>query len=161
MPIERSNVPGLAQPPGYTHLATVSEARLAFIAGQVPLNERGELVGHGDAIAQVRQCLRNLAACLAAAGATPGDVVRTTVYVAAEERAVLERVWQALLDWSRRRWCARRPRCWAFAILAMRVSSWRSSAPPPCRPPRSGNSLPETWFALIATVPSRFPLRRR
>jgi enamine deaminase RidA (YjgF/YER057c/UK114 family) len=92
MPIERSNVPGLAQPPGYTHLATVSEARLVFIAGQVPLNERGELVGHGDAIAQVRQCLRNLAACLTAAGATPGDVVRTTVYVAAEERAVLEGV---------------------------------------------------------------------
>jgi enamine deaminase RidA (YjgF/YER057c/UK114 family) len=98
MPIERSNVPGLAQPPGYTHLATVTEARLVFIAGQVPLNEREELVGHGDAIAQVRQCLGNLAACLAAAGATPGDVVRTTVYVAAEERAVLERVWQALLD---------------------------------------------------------------
>jgi enamine deaminase RidA (YjgF/YER057c/UK114 family) len=98
MPIERSNVPGLAQPPGYMHLATVSEARLVYIAGQVPLNERGELVGHGDAIAQVRQCLGNLAACLVAAGATPGDVVRTTVYVAAQERAVLERVWQALLD---------------------------------------------------------------
>ena len=98
MPIERSNVPGLAQPPGYTHLATVTEARLVFIAGQVPLNERGELVGRGDAIAQARQCLSNLAACLAAAGATPGDVVRTTVYVAAEERALLARVWQALLD---------------------------------------------------------------
>jgi enamine deaminase RidA (YjgF/YER057c/UK114 family) len=76
----------------------VSGARLVFIAGQVPLNERGELVGRGDAIAQARQCLRNLAACLAAAGATPGDVVRTTVYVAAEEQALLARVWQALLD---------------------------------------------------------------
>ena len=92
MPIERRNVPGLAQPPGYTHLATVSHARLVFIAGQVPLDERGELVGRGDAIAQARQCLRNLAACLAAAGATPGDVVRTTVYVAAEEPALLARV---------------------------------------------------------------------
>jgi enamine deaminase RidA (YjgF/YER057c/UK114 family) len=98
MPIERSNVPGLAQPPGYTHLAMVREARLVFIAGQVPLDERGELVGSGDAIAQARQCLRNLAACLAATGATPRDVVRTTVYVAAEERALLGRVWQALLD---------------------------------------------------------------
>jgi enamine deaminase RidA (YjgF/YER057c/UK114 family) len=98
MPIERSNVPGLAQPPGYTHLATVREARLVFIAGQVPLNERGELVGPGDAIAQARQCLGNLAVCLAAAGATPGDVVRTTVYVAVEERALLGRVWQALVD---------------------------------------------------------------
>jgi enamine deaminase RidA (YjgF/YER057c/UK114 family) len=66
MPIERSNVPGLAQPPGYTYLAMVREARLVFIAGQVPLDERGELVGRGDAIAQARQCLGNLAACLAA-----------------------------------------------------------------------------------------------
>jgi enamine deaminase RidA (YjgF/YER057c/UK114 family) len=98
MPIERSNVPGLAEPPGYTHLATVREARLVFIAGQVPLNEDGELVGPGDAIAQARQCLRNLVASLAAAGATPADVVRTTVYVAAEEQAVLGRVWQALVD---------------------------------------------------------------
>ena len=30
-----------------------------------PLDERGELVGRGDAITQARQCLRNLAACLA------------------------------------------------------------------------------------------------
>jgi enamine deaminase RidA (YjgF/YER057c/UK114 family) len=98
MPIERRNVPGLAQPPGYTHMATVSEARLVFIAGQVPLDERGELVGRGDAIAQAHQCVRNLAACLSAAGATPADVVRTTVYVATEEPALLARVWQALLD---------------------------------------------------------------
>jgi enamine deaminase RidA (YjgF/YER057c/UK114 family) len=98
MPIQRSNVPGLAEPPGYTHLATVGEARLVFIAGQVPLDERGELVGRGDAITQARQCLRNLAACLAAAGAMPQDVVRTTVYVAAEDHALLGRVWQALLD---------------------------------------------------------------
>ena len=122
MPIERSNVPGLAQPPGYTHLATVREARLVFIAGQVPLNERGELVGHGDAITQVRQCLRNLAACLAAAGATPGDVVRTTVYVAAEERRCWSACGRRCSTRSHRRWCARRRRCWAFAISAMRVS---------------------------------------
>ena len=97
MPIQRSNVPGLAEPPGYVHLATVGEARLVFVA-QVPLDERGELVGRGDAIAQARQCLRNLAACLAAAGATPQDVIRTTVYVAGEDQERLARVWRALLE---------------------------------------------------------------
>ena len=98
MPIQRSNVPGLAEPPGYVHLATVGEARLVFVAGQVPLDERGELVGRGDAIAQARQCLRNLAACLAAAGATPQDVIRTTVHVAGEDQERLAGVWRALLE---------------------------------------------------------------
>jgi enamine deaminase RidA (YjgF/YER057c/UK114 family) len=97
MPIERRNVPGLAAPPGYTHLATVAGGRLVFLAGQVPLDERGELVGPGDAVAQARQCLRNVAACLAAAAARPEDVVRTTVYVVAAERSALGEVWRDLL----------------------------------------------------------------
>jgi enamine deaminase RidA (YjgF/YER057c/UK114 family) len=98
MPIERRDVPGLAEPPGYTHLATVTDARLVFIAGQVPLDEHGELVGAGDAIAQAHRCLQNLAACLAEAGARPEDVVRTTVYVVSAERGTLGQVWRALLD---------------------------------------------------------------
>ena len=97
MPIERRNIPGLAEPPGYTHLATAAGGRLVFLAGQVPLDERGELVGPGDAIAQARQCLRNVAACLATSDARPEDVVRTTVYVVADERAVLGEVWRDLL----------------------------------------------------------------
>lgn len=102
MMIDRRNVPGLADPPGYTHLVTVVGARFVFVAGQVPLDEQGQVVGRGDPFAQAQQCLRNLAACLAAAGARPEDVVRTTVYVVAEERRTLGRLWQALLDseWS-------------------------------------------------------------
>jgi enamine deaminase RidA (YjgF/YER057c/UK114 family) len=102
MMIDRRNVPGLAEPPGYTHLVSVAGARLVFVAGQVPLDEQGQLVGRGDLFAQAEQCLRNLATCLAAAGAGPEDVVRTTVYVVAEERRTLGRLWQALLDseWS-------------------------------------------------------------
>jgi enamine deaminase RidA (YjgF/YER057c/UK114 family) len=97
MPVERRIVPGLAEPPGYTHLATVTGARLVFVAGQVPVDEAGELVGRHDPLAQARQCLRNLAACLAAAGARPEDAVRTTVSVVATERASLGQVWRELL----------------------------------------------------------------
>jgi enamine deaminase RidA (YjgF/YER057c/UK114 family) len=97
MHVERRNVPGLAVPPGYTHLATVTGCRLVFVAGQVPLDERGELVGRDDPLAQARQCLRNLAACLAAAGARPEDAVRTTVYVVATEAVSLGQVWRELL----------------------------------------------------------------
>jgi enamine deaminase RidA (YjgF/YER057c/UK114 family) len=98
MGIKRSNVPGLFEPPGYTHVASVTDARLIFIAGQVPLDERGELVGRGDAIAQGMQCLRNVDASLRASNARLEDVVRTTVYVVAEERQTLGTVWRALLD---------------------------------------------------------------
>ncbi len=98
MPIERRNVSGLAEPPGYMHLATVTDARLVFITGQVPLDERGQLIGPGNPFAQTRQCLRNLAACLTEAGAHPEDVVRTTIYVVAAERATLGRVWRAVME---------------------------------------------------------------
>jgi len=95
--IQRSNVPGLAEPPGYTHVAAVSGARLVFLAGQVPLDRHGELVGPGDHLAQTARCLENLAAALEAAGATPRDAVRTTVYVVASEQEDMGRVWRAIL----------------------------------------------------------------
>jgi enamine deaminase RidA (YjgF/YER057c/UK114 family) len=69
--VERRNVPGLAVPPGYTHLATVTDCRVVFVAGQVPMDERGELVGRDDPLAEARQCVQNVAACLAEAGARP------------------------------------------------------------------------------------------
>jgi enamine deaminase RidA (YjgF/YER057c/UK114 family) len=97
--IERGNVPGLAEPPGYAHFAAASGARLVFLAGQVPLDEHGELVGAGDPLAQTRQCLANLATALhAVGGSPPGDVVRTTVYVVAAEQQDMGRVWRAILD---------------------------------------------------------------
>jgi enamine deaminase RidA (YjgF/YER057c/UK114 family) len=68
------------------------------VPGQVPLDSQGRLVGEGDITAQALQCLRNLGACLAEAGARPEDVVRTTVYVVATERATLGSVWGALID---------------------------------------------------------------
>ena len=40
------------------------------------------MVGDGDVAAETRQVLRNLNAVLAAAGATPAQVVRTTVFLA-------------------------------------------------------------------------------
>ena len=98
MHIERRNVDGVAEPPGYAHIAEVTSGRLIFLAGQVPLNELGELVGSGDAVAQTIQCLKNLDTCLKTAGARPSDAVRTTVYVVAREQEVMSSVWQVILD---------------------------------------------------------------
>jgi enamine deaminase RidA (YjgF/YER057c/UK114 family) len=58
-----------------------SPGRWLVVSGQVPLDERGQLVGRGDAQAQVEQVLRNLAAALCAAGARMDQVVKLTVYL--------------------------------------------------------------------------------
>jgi enamine deaminase RidA (YjgF/YER057c/UK114 family) len=96
--IRRENVPDLVAPPGYFHLAAVSGAKLIFLAGQVPLNASGELVGEKDALTQATQCAKNLAACLREAGARLEDVVRTTIYVVATEDDALAAVWRHLLE---------------------------------------------------------------
>lgn len=55
--------------------------RFVAIAGQLALDEQGRLVGEGDPAAQARQVFENLRRCLAAAGATFGDVVKLTYFV--------------------------------------------------------------------------------
>jgi 2-iminobutanoate/2-iminopropanoate deaminase len=60
--------------------ATVAGGFL-FTAGQIPLDPKsGELVT-GDVQAQTKQVLANLAAVLAAEGATWSNVVKTTVFL--------------------------------------------------------------------------------
>ena len=54
-----------------------------YCSGQIPLDPAtGAMVGDGDVAAETRQVLRNLNAVLAAAGANPAQVVRTTVFLA-------------------------------------------------------------------------------
>jgi enamine deaminase RidA (YjgF/YER057c/UK114 family) len=95
MAVERRNADGLAAPPGYTHVATASGG-LVFTAGAVPLDAEGELVGPDDPVAQARQVLANLEVQLAVAGATPDDVVKTTVYVAGGSHERQGAVWEAV-----------------------------------------------------------------
>jgi len=53
-----------------------------YCSGQIALDPAsGALVGEGDVEAEARQVLTNLQAVLEAAGATPDQVVRTTVYL--------------------------------------------------------------------------------
>lgn len=63
----------------YSH--AVRAAGLLFCSGQIPLDpDSGELVGTTPA-AQAVQCLLNLQAVCAAAGASLADAVRVTVYL--------------------------------------------------------------------------------
>jgi enamine deaminase RidA (YjgF/YER057c/UK114 family) len=75
-------VGGVAPPAGhYSHGIVASARRWLFVAGQVPVDADGNLVGEGDAEAQADQALANLALVIAAGGGDLSGVVKTTVYL--------------------------------------------------------------------------------
>jgi len=81
MTIEHITPPGLPKPVGYSHVVTASGGRTVYVAGQGAFDANGKLVGPGDHEAQTKQAFRNLATALDAAGATPEQVVFSTMYV--------------------------------------------------------------------------------
>ncbi|OKK23028.1 endoribonuclease L-PSP [Streptomyces sp. CB00455] len=66
--------------PHYSHVVW-GTGRFVAVSGQCALDEKGEVVGPGDAAAQARQVFENLRRCLAAAGAGFADVVKLTYFV--------------------------------------------------------------------------------
>jgi 2-iminobutanoate/2-iminopropanoate deaminase len=80
--VQYINPPNVPHPPGYTHAVIVPASKLVFLAGQVGLNSKGELVGKDDFRAQATQAFENIKAVLAAAGTTPDHLVRLNYYVA-------------------------------------------------------------------------------
>jgi enamine deaminase RidA (YjgF/YER057c/UK114 family) len=91
---ERVTSKDLFAPPAYAH--AVRSGTLVHSAGAVPVDVEGNLVGPGDRIAQTRQVLANLETQLAAAGASPADVVKTVVYVVADRGEDLSGVWDVV-----------------------------------------------------------------
>jgi enamine deaminase RidA (YjgF/YER057c/UK114 family) len=75
------NPPTMAAPSGYTHVVTVTNARMIYISGQVALDPAGSLVGPGDFPSQARQVFENIAAALAAVGAGFADVIKLNLYL--------------------------------------------------------------------------------
>ncbi|MEU2198808.1 RidA family protein [Isoptericola sp. NPDC019482] len=98
MTITRLDPAGLHPTPGYHHVTVVEAGRTAYLAGQCPLDAAGTLVGPGDLASQVDQVVANAFLALDGAGAAPGDVVRSVVYVRSDDRGDLAAVWQRLLD---------------------------------------------------------------
>jgi len=75
------NPSDIHRPRGYTHVVAVDNGRLLFVAGQVAFDKEGNLVGKGDLRMQTEKAMENLVAALAAAGATPADVIKVNTYV--------------------------------------------------------------------------------
>ena len=95
MTTEFRNAEGLAEPPGYTHVAVARGTHTVYTAGAVPLDSRGDLVGPNDLVAQTEQVIANLLEQLETGGAAAADVVKTTVYVVGADEA-LNTVWHVV-----------------------------------------------------------------
>lgn len=82
MPPERQIVHADAAPAAVgPYSQAVAAAGLLFCSGQIPLDPgSGELLGD-NAAEQATQCLRNLSAVCAAAGASLSDAVKVTIYM--------------------------------------------------------------------------------
>jgi enamine deaminase RidA (YjgF/YER057c/UK114 family) len=88
--------PGLYPGAPYEYAAVAREGSLVFTAGACPLDMSGTVVAPGDLEVQARKAVENLGLALIAAGSSIGHVLKTTVYVVAEDRSDLVRAWKVV-----------------------------------------------------------------
>jgi enamine deaminase RidA (YjgF/YER057c/UK114 family) len=91
--MERIDPEGINKPVGsYVNVTKVSAKELVFVAGQIPVDKNGKMVGvvsdggignrtYFDIEAQVRQTMLNVKGALEGAGASFKDLVRIDTYV--------------------------------------------------------------------------------
>jgi reactive intermediate/imine deaminase len=69
-------------PVGPYNQAVITQGKILFIAGQIPLDpQTATIVGEGDITQQTERVMDNLAAILQAAGANWENVVKTSVFL--------------------------------------------------------------------------------
>lgn len=100
MSTERVNPPELSPPTGFSHAVVAAGSRVVFLAGQTALDADGKIAG-AALPEQFERALTNLLTALRAAGGTPADLARVTVYatdVAAyrAQAPELGRIWRTL-----------------------------------------------------------------
>lgn len=81
---------------GYEHVTIVESGRLAYLAGQCPVDQDQQVVGIGDLDQQIEQVAANCLAALDSAGLRPADVVRSIVYVVSNDSNTVGGAWHRL-----------------------------------------------------------------
>ncbi len=99
MPLDKISPEDIHEARGYTHVVRATGTSTLYISGQVGVRPDGTVVEglEGQAI----QAFSNLSAALAAAGATPADVAKITIFVVnytADSRPALLHARQQMFD---------------------------------------------------------------
>jgi 2-iminobutanoate/2-iminopropanoate deaminase len=68
-------------PVGYSHVAEVRRGKIVYIAGQVAMDRRGDLVGKDDVSAQTQQVFENLKSAVESVGGMMKDIVKLNYYL--------------------------------------------------------------------------------
>ncbi|MBS0280323.1 MAG: RidA family protein [Proteobacteria bacterium] len=72
---------GLFDNPRFAHVIEVDKGKLIYLSGQVPVDEKGQLVGKGDFKAQSIKTWENVMLALKAAGLDASDIIKLNAYV--------------------------------------------------------------------------------
>ena len=78
--LKEVRAPGLPEPISH-YTDAVLAGRTLYVSGLVSLDEQGKVVGKGDVVLQTRQIFRHLKSILEAAGGSPSDVTKVTVFM--------------------------------------------------------------------------------
>jgi enamine deaminase RidA (YjgF/YER057c/UK114 family) len=145
---------------GYTQGCRVDEAqRLLFVAGQIALDEDGQLVGEGDFEAQTRQVFANMGRVLELAGMSFENVVQVGVFMTdIGQLRTYARVGTSSSTPPRH---PPRPRS-ASPVWLCRICSSRSTRSPcPSQPVRTSPSWPSTRSSCSRLGQSGTPAQAR
>lgn len=77
-----SNPAALSPPYGLYSQMAAADGPLHFVAGQLAIDEDGEVIGRGDLAAQLKEVFRRLDLAAKSVGLGLSDVVQFTTYVA-------------------------------------------------------------------------------
>jgi enamine deaminase RidA (YjgF/YER057c/UK114 family) len=81
MTVYEAIIPNASWPKSFTFSPAVRVGNLVFLSGTTATDDKGQIVGKGDIVAQTRHIFRKFATVLETVGGSLANIVETTEYV--------------------------------------------------------------------------------